>query len=89
MMPPFLFEMFFLGLGLGLKFNAKKVEFWGVMSFRGYVDNFSVKEVNLSFIALIRSEYPPIFDLSDLAMSSKYDVYDSISLSIASTVTDR
>ena len=54
--------------------------------FLGYVVSFSVREVNLSFIALIWSLYWVIFVLSDLVMSSKYEVYDSISLSIACTV---
>ncbi len=37
----------------------------------GYAANVSVNEVIRSLMALIRSEYALIFDLSDLAMSSK------------------
>ena len=58
----------------------------GWVLFLGYVVSFSVREVNLSFIVLIWSLYWVIFVLSDLVMSSKYEVYDSISLSIACTV---
>ena len=58
-------------------------------SYGAYVASLSVREANLSFIALIRSEYVLTFVLSDTAMSSRYEMYDSMSFSIASIVTGR
>jgi len=55
----------------------------------GYVVSFSVREVNLSFIALIWSFVLGDFCFVGSFMSSKYEVYDSISLSMACTVAGR